>query len=161
MEWKCYLLFSLDSNKTYIGSSNDCQRRLGQHNNTKAGAKYTRGETWSTTLVVSGFPDKRACLSFEAGWKRLSKKRSNNRFSSYNLLSDKLGHSILKYTDCSLHNRIMDLIYFVYNTTFHNPKFILDKDLKKEVINCQLCINSFLIPLDEYRWPWFIELDNL
>jgi len=157
MEWKCYLLISLDSNKTYIGSSNDCQRRLGQHNNTKAGAKYTRGETWSTSLVVSGFPDKRSCLSFEAGWKKLSKRRSDRRFDSYNLLSDGQG-TILGYTSCALHNRIMDLIYFLYHTTYHHPKFILDRDLKKEIISCELQIDSFLMPLTDYRWPWFVKL---
>jgi structure-specific endonuclease subunit SLX1 len=66
----CYLLQCLNPahpRVTYIGFTVDPHRRLRQHNrNIKGGAYRTeRKGPWDMALVVSGFPDKTAALSFE------------------------------------------------------------------------------------------------
>lgn len=43
MEWCCYLLYSESAKRSYIGVTNNIDRRLKQHNGViKGGAKYTR-----------------------------------------------------------------------------------------------------------------------
>jgi putative endonuclease len=59
----------------YIGSTNNLEKRLLQHNTGKAGAKYTSGRrpvTLEYSEVVATYSDARAR---EAAWKRLSKKQ--------------------------------------------------------------------------------------
>ena len=76
--WVCYLIKSVDSNKTYIGATNNLVRRLNDHcglNGKSKGAKYTRGEMWYVILYVEGFTNKIECLSFEYQFKRMSKKK--------------------------------------------------------------------------------------
>jgi predicted GIY-YIG superfamily endonuclease len=152
--WCCYLIMSLESNKTYIGSSNDCEKRLYNHNNTKAGAKYTKGQTWSTTIVVSGFENKRACLSFEAGWKKTAKRRNNQRFYKEHIC----GYNIT-YTDCTVINRIYDLFYFVKQFAYCSPKFVLDTAVKLTSQPVNLCITSNLYDLSTIPWPWFVKIN--
>lgn len=72
--WVCYLIKSTDSNKTYIGATNNLQRRLNDHcgiNGSSKGAKYTKGEMWYVVLFVSGFHNKNECLSFEYQFKKI------------------------------------------------------------------------------------------
>ena len=73
-QWVCYLIKSTDSNKTYIGATNNLQRRLNDHcglNGNSKGAKYTKGEMWYVILFVSGFQNKKECLSFEYQFKKI------------------------------------------------------------------------------------------
>ncbi|WFD29668.1 Slx4p interacting protein [Malassezia sp. CBS 17886] len=61
----CYFLRSLAKpNVTYIGSTNDPERRLRQHNGlVKNGARATRwARPWTMEAVVCGFPSKIAAL---------------------------------------------------------------------------------------------------
>ena len=75
-EYYCYILQSLDSNKTYVGSTLDPIRRLNEHNGLhKKGAKYTSGETWEMVAYVTGFNTFNQCLSFESSWKKCKAKR--------------------------------------------------------------------------------------
>jgi predicted GIY-YIG superfamily endonuclease len=122
--WVCYLILSHSTQQTYVGASNNATKRLQNHNKGR-GAKRTKGQTWSHVLVISGFDCKQSCLSFEAGWKRLSKYRSNKKLVN---LVDK-SEIELKYTNHTIWNRFLDLFYFVYNFTFISPKFILNRDL--------------------------------
>ena len=74
-EWFCYLLVSTDLKRTYIGATNNPDRRLQQHNRLKAGgAKATAGKDWFRFLLIGGFPDGRAALQFEWAWKYHSRK---------------------------------------------------------------------------------------
>ena len=85
-KWVCYLLKSVDSNKTYVGATNDLVKRLNDHcgiNGKSRGAKYTKGEMWYVVLYVEGFRTKIECLSFEYQFKRMRKKRLD--LSIYNL----------------------------------------------------------------------------
>ena len=72
----CYLLQSVDSNRTYIGVTDNMLRRLSQHNGERSGgAKATRGEAWIVVLCVTGFQTRNGALSFETLWKRMQRKR--------------------------------------------------------------------------------------
>lgn len=122
--WICYLLYSLYSNNTYIGATSDFRRRLSQHN-TGRGAKYTRGRMWLPILTLT-FPTKNQCLSFEKGWQKLSKRRSNSRFLGYNLP--------YRYGKDPKWNRILDLLYFTREITFLNGKFKLNHQMKIPII---------------------------
>jgi structure-specific endonuclease subunit SLX1 len=73
--WCVYLLVSLDGRRTYVGASNDPDRRLKQHNGEKSGgARSTAGVAWRRAALVSGFCDKIEALQFEWRWKHLTEK---------------------------------------------------------------------------------------
>jgi predicted GIY-YIG superfamily endonuclease len=74
--WYCYLLQCEDESRTYIGATNNPDRRLRQHNGgLSGGAKATHGRAWRRLVLVSGFPDNIAALQFEWAWKFRSRKR--------------------------------------------------------------------------------------
>jgi len=67
---------------TYIGVTNNFDRRLRQHNGQiKGGAKYTTSRmaigTWKPVLYVSGFPDYKSALQFEWKWKKVTPRKKN------------------------------------------------------------------------------------
>lgn len=104
-KWVCYLLKSVDSNKTYVGATNDLVKRLNDHcgiNGNSRGAKYTKGEMWYVVLFVEGFRTKIECLSFEYQFKRMRKKKLD--LSKYNL--DEIG-------DNTISKRINDLFKLI------------------------------------------------
>ena len=73
----CYILRAVNSNRTYIGSTNDPLRRLQQHNGERSGgARSTRGEMWCTVAYVRGFTSRRQALSFEYSWRRCCRRRA-------------------------------------------------------------------------------------
>jgi predicted GIY-YIG superfamily endonuclease len=77
--FKVYVLFDINSNKTYVGSTNDLKRRIRQHNNEiKGGAKYTTNSNnskWKYLYYISGFPDHQNALQAEWKLKNLQKKQ--------------------------------------------------------------------------------------
>lgn len=86
-EWSCYLLKSLNSNCTYVGSTTNLKRRIRQHNGEiKGGAKYTnKNRPWVVNLLIKGFKTKNHCLSFEWHWKNQSRKQKGNSVQKRNL----------------------------------------------------------------------------
>lgn len=160
-DWVCYLIFSLENNKkTYIGSSNNQPKRLNAHNNNdpkikRVGAKRTRGQTWVPLIIIGGFHDKRACLSFEAGWKRLSKGRNNGRLYFINEMTQ----TNLRYTRDTCYNRLLDLLYFVHNVTLLDTKFRLNHDMKHPLNQPEgLTIKIFFEKwMRDLPWPHFID----
>lgn len=73
----CYLLVDTGTSRTYIGSTNNFEKRLRQHNREiKGGAIYTTkyGTDWRPIAIVEGFKDRSDVLKFE--W---SAKRDKNR----------------------------------------------------------------------------------
>ncbi|AYV85075.1 MAG: putative endo/excinuclease amino terminal domain protein [Satyrvirus sp.] len=165
--WVCYMIISLDSHCTYIGSTNNFIRRLNNHNRNdpnikRTGAKRTRGQTWIPALVVSGFSSKNACLSFEAGWKRLSKKRNNRRLYPLNIVSE----MIFRYGSNPRWNRIMDLLYFTNNFTLLENKFKMNHSLEHKIILPEkILISIFVNGWSEYikklPWPYFISAEEV
>jgi structure-specific endonuclease subunit SLX1 len=67
--------------RTYVGYSNNPQRRLRQHNGLlSGGARYTRvGRPWRHALIVSGFRNRSEALRFEFMWKALGRLPRNRR----------------------------------------------------------------------------------
>jgi predicted GIY-YIG superfamily endonuclease len=71
--WYVYLLS--DGRKTYVGMTNNLDRRLRQHNGELAGgARATRGGSWERVCHVSGFQTQVAALQFEWRWKYFTRK---------------------------------------------------------------------------------------
>lgn len=69
-----YLLYCDNGRRTYIGATNDPDRRLRQHNRElSGGAASTQGKSWTRACYVSGFPDWNAALQFEWMWKYKSR----------------------------------------------------------------------------------------
>ena len=155
--WVCYLLVSDSTDQTYVGASNDAVKRLRTHNR-GAGAKRTKGQTWSHVLIVNGFDSKHACLSFEAGWKRLGRNRSKKRFG--HLESRSLIE--LTYTNHSVWNRLLDLLYFVHQFNYIGTKFVVRKDLVGQSKPDELTIDYMydLDCVDDMPWPDFISVQN-
>jgi predicted GIY-YIG superfamily endonuclease len=77
--YKVYVLFDFNSNKTYVGSTNDLKRRIRQHNGEiKGGAKYTTNSKcneWKYLYYITGFPDHQNALQAEWKLKNLQKKQ--------------------------------------------------------------------------------------
>ena len=73
----CYLLMDNKLEKSYIGITNDLEKRLRQHNGEiVGGAKYTRGLEWNRMCYIKNFIDKQALLQFEWYWKKVTTKTS-------------------------------------------------------------------------------------
>ena len=73
-----YLLYNTCNNKTYLGITNNSERRIRQHNGElKGGAKYTRAfkgiGCWKYYLKISNL-DKSQALSIERTAKNLRKR---------------------------------------------------------------------------------------
>jgi predicted GIY-YIG superfamily endonuclease len=67
-EWIVYVLKSNIKNATYVGATNNCNRRLRQHNGIlkNGGAKATtRYRPWRPIFIIKGFQDNHQALSFE------------------------------------------------------------------------------------------------
>lgn len=153
--WYCYLLYSMNSNRTYIGSTNNFQNRLKTHNLSK-GAKYTSGQTWLPVLVIGGFC-KRQSLSFEYKWKKLSKKRNNSRMNFINLC---YGFNI-KYSHNMIHCRIVDLIYFLNTCTLIDTKFMIDPQMKYPVNQPEWLFMKVYIEepnMKKIPWPSYLQI---
>ena len=78
LNWALYLLENSDNKRTYLGVTNNLERRLKQHNGAlKGGAKYTRnfkanGE-WELRILVKDLSKNKA-LSLERTIKNKRKK---------------------------------------------------------------------------------------
>ena len=157
----CYLIQSLDTRHTYIAASNDQPNRLKNHNNAdpdrkRLGAKRTAGQTWIPVIIIRGFPDKKSCLSFESGWKRLVRNRKSDRLAMLNILSQKK----IRYTTDPKYNRILVLLYFVDNTTFIGTKFMLNYDMRHpyfDMPNLSIEIFQEDFFIRSLPWPYFIS----
>lgn len=71
-----YLLYTDGGKRTYVGATNDPDRRLRQHNGEISGGAFaTKGRKWKRALYVGGFPDWQTTLQFEWAWKHYSRKQ--------------------------------------------------------------------------------------
>ena len=88
-KWVCYLLKSQNTNRTYIGATNNFYKRIRQHNGIiKGGAKYTKSNRpWIPVCLVYGFKDNIHALCFE--W-RVKRKLVNNKFKTVFLKNNRI-----------------------------------------------------------------------
>jgi predicted GIY-YIG superfamily endonuclease len=75
-KYVCYIITSNDSSKTYVGITNNIERRIRQHNGELVGgAKYTKiGRPWKISALITGFDDHQQVLQFEWALKYMTKK---------------------------------------------------------------------------------------
>lgn len=82
MDWCVYCLATIQEPLcTYIGATNNVDRRLSQHNKEKGGGARATGRrpgSWYRVCYVKGFVSKVNALRFEWRWKFLSRKESGN-----------------------------------------------------------------------------------
>lgn len=70
----CYCIQNENKNKTYVGATNNFNRRIRQHNSIiSGGAKSTKGNQWFPLIHVMGFDDRKSLLQFEWQWKHCLK----------------------------------------------------------------------------------------
>lgn len=72
MEWSCYIIEN--NGYTYVGVSNNVDKRLRAHNcEIKGGAKYTtsKGSGWKHICLIHGFPTKIESMQFEWALKHI------------------------------------------------------------------------------------------
>jgi predicted GIY-YIG superfamily endonuclease len=158
-DWSCYLLKSTTNSCTYIGATNNTEKRLNTHNRGK-GAKYTKGDTWEYVLYITGFKNKQSCLSFESGWKKLCKCRSNKKLKNANI---KLSYG---NTSGTRRNRITDLMYFVCRYKYIQNKFVMNsKIIDNDNYNSEYCELTINIAskqwIHQLNWPDHIRTDNI
>jgi predicted GIY-YIG superfamily endonuclease len=131
--FKVYVLYHIYSNKTYVGSTNNLERRIRQHNCIiKGGAKYTTNSLinklepeWKYLYYIKGFPDHQNALQAEWKLKNLQKKQTKK----------------------GIEGRIKSLIEFskldfwTSNSIYNNTEFKYDiyiNENYKEIINGKL-----------------------
>lgn len=71
-EWVVYVLLSADGGRTYVGITNDLDRRLAQHNGAQpGGAKSTRaGRPWTVGAVYGPYETRAKAQSVEYALKQ-------------------------------------------------------------------------------------------
>jgi len=129
MNHNVYILREINGNRTYVGYTNNLDRRIRQHNGEiKGGAKYTQGKKWEYAAYISGFPNNIIALQFE--WK--------------------LKHSGIKYSGMkgrleSL-KTILQLEKLTSNSTINNNELNIELFIRNEYLPIELqniTINSF------------------
>lgn len=101
--WFCYILFSINPkypNSTYIGKTNDLDRRLRQHNGEIAGgARATKSkQPYDFLCKICGFETEKQALQYEWKFKHPDRKRKHN--SKYSGITGRLRaveHVLLNY----------------------------------------------------------------
>lgn len=79
MSYYCYILYTDDLSKTYVGATTDPDRRLRQHNKEiSGGARATgisvsKGLTWQRACYITGIPEWRSALQIEWRCKQLGR----------------------------------------------------------------------------------------
>lgn len=79
MAWHVYMLECADGT-IYTGSTNDVERRIKEHNESVAGAKYTRSRRPVALRYVIACKDKGEALKREAAIKRLPRSQKLGLF---------------------------------------------------------------------------------
>lgn len=114
MSYLVYMLHNKKNFRTYIGCTNNLDRRIRQHRcEIKGGAKYTSfhdPEAWEIDLTVMGFASKSEALSFEWHAKHNGRKVVSGvkrRRSNFGRLL-----SLEKWSSLTFTGNVMDFIPF-------------------------------------------------
>jgi predicted GIY-YIG superfamily endonuclease len=87
----CYCIKAQDCTRTYIGATNDFNRRIRQHNREiSGGAKSTAGHKWEPIIQVVGFTERKKLLRFEWYWKHVIKTTEKGIYRRINMLESLL-----------------------------------------------------------------------
>ena len=148
--WCCYILKSTINNKTYIGSTNNTERRLRQHNGIICGgAKATKAMIPSEMYcIISGFVDHQAALCCE--W--LLKHPTSNISNISNIIANSQPavkrNNMNKYW--GVEGRINGLNLLISDTIAgsNNAKWTLKS--KGSILNIWIKAEYCYLLLDEY-----------
>jgi putative endonuclease len=83
-QWFVYLLECSDGT-FYCGITTDIKRRVYEHNNTKTGAKYTRGRRPTVLMGYVSCDDRSSALIEEARIKKLTRREKAEFISLINI----------------------------------------------------------------------------
>lgn len=161
MSWCCYLLGSLGAtNRTYIGASPDPPARLCAHNRIdngkkRRGAKATQGQAWMHLVVVSGFPNKIAALSFEWHWKYVSRGKGMRR--SDRLFTTGQDPAFLRHGKDVIDARILDLLYMTHSYTLFGDQYKHNQPVRYPQMDHPLQVH-LCVPVIEMTWPAHIQV---
>lgn len=104
MSYYCYVILSDCKKRTYIGKTNNLERRLKQHNGIlSGGAKATKGRQWDFFAYVTGFETESEVLSFE-WWLKHPYGKRYSKLSGVNGKIKALNIIIKKWLDDYDHN---------------------------------------------------------
>jgi predicted GIY-YIG superfamily endonuclease len=137
-KYLCYILSSNDSSKTYVGITNNMDRRLRQHNGELVGgAKYTNiGRPWRISAIITGFENHQQVLQFEWALKYMTKtikryKISENKYRKYFTPTQVRGKALVKlinkekWTSNSINANLVQLKINWYNEYIIPDKYKL------------------------------------
>jgi len=83
----CYCILSDCSKKTYVGATNNFNRRIRQHNREiSGGAKSTFGYLWHPIIHIVGFNNRNQLLRFEWLWKHCFKSKEKGIYRRIHML---------------------------------------------------------------------------
>ena len=77
-QYVCYCIVSEETHKTYVGITNNLERRLRQHNGEiKGGAKYTTktNGAWTLSMLLGPVPTQQHALHLEWHWKHMPPRK--------------------------------------------------------------------------------------
>jgi predicted GIY-YIG superfamily endonuclease len=120
MTLTCYLIQNNEKTRTYVGATNNFDRRIRQHNQIiKGGAKATKGYQWSALIHVLGFITRTELLQFEWIWKHYKHVDSKGLYRRIDILEkllemEKWKHLFVKAEEetaayISIKNEIVEL----------------------------------------------------
>ncbi len=119
--YKVYVLYHINSNKTYVGSTNNLNKRIRQHNSEiKGGAKYTtrNGNEWKYLYFITGFPDHQNAL--QAEWKLKNLQRKQTKKDVEGRLKSLIEFSKLDFWTSNSIYKNSEFIYEVYINDSYN-----------------------------------------
>jgi putative endonuclease len=111
----CYLLINDLKNKSYVGKTNNIERRIKQHNGIlNGGAKATKGNTWTIVCYIINFASNRDVLQFEWQWKYITRKSKGKTIFEKRLNAlvyiDNMGKTTSNSIEFKNYDKKLDLI---------------------------------------------------
>jgi len=132
MDWSCYIIEN--RGYTYVGVSNNVDKRLRAHNGEiKGGAKYTtgKGSGWKHICVIKGFPTKIESMQFEWALKHVPPRNAGgmkNRIKKLNILLNKE-----RWTSKAPLSKTMPLTLEWIDSTYRDASNVLPDYITEEV----------------------------
>jgi structure-specific endonuclease subunit SLX1 len=132
MDWSCYIIEN--RGYTYVGVSNNVDKRLRAHNGEiKGGAKYTtgKGSGWKHICVIKGFPTKIESMQFEWALKHVPPRNAGgmkNRIKKLNILLNKE-----RWTSKAPLSKTMPLTIEWIDSTYRDASNVLPDYITEEV----------------------------
>jgi len=88
--WFCYVVRCCDGS-LYSGITTDLDRRVAEHNGSKAGAKYTRSRRPVSLVFSESYGSRSSAASHEALLKRLSREQKLAHIEKWQAGHDRYG----------------------------------------------------------------------